>query len=188
MITDTGEFKMSAGKFLTEVIFKFAAPWLLTLLALGLIGLSLGIIVDYRWMLGTLFIIFILAPTLMVFIYYYFGLRREAYVNTVLHTISLQDKGMSFTLKFPVSNHAESSDVENEEVAQVRNEFFSYADMLPMKTGLNSVSIPLRSPAKGYLWIPRSAFQSDEDMSEFLEYLDNKIRQSEHIDNQVSTR
>lgn len=185
MVNNTGEFKMSAGKFLTEVIFKFAAPWLLTLTALGLIGLSLGIMVDYRWMLGTLFIIFILAPTLMVFIYYYFGLRREAYVNTVLHSISLQDNGLSFALKFPAPNHADGSDVENEEEEIVRNEFFSYADMLPMQTGLKSVSIPLRSPAKGYLWITRSAFQSDEDMAEFLEYLDNKIRQAEHTDNQV---
>lgn len=187
MVTDTGEFRMSAGKFITEVIFKFAAPWLLTLTVIGLIGLMLGVMIDYRWMLAVLFIIFIIAPTMLAFIYYYFGLRREAYVNTVLHTITLQDNGMLFTLKFPVSNHEESSDVEKEGEVQIREEFFAYSEMLPMKTGLKSVSIPLRSPAKGYLWIPRSAFQSDDSMAEFLEYLDNKILHSAQSGKKIST-
>lgn len=165
----TLEFRMGPSKFLSEMIFRYGAPWLLSLCVLGVTGITLGILIDYRWLFAVLFIIFVIAPTLLVFIYYYFGLRREAYVNTVLHSITAQDHGLLFRLKFPAN-----SDSPDDEPL-VREEFFSYADMLPMRTGLKSVTIPLRTPAKGSLWIPRSAFDSDNDMATFLQFLDGKL-------------
>lgn len=196
-VLSTLEFRMGPSIFLSEVIFRYGAPWLLALCALGLSGIALCILVDYRWLLAVLFLIFVLAPTLLVFIYYYFGLRREAYVNTVLHSITANDAGLIFHLKFPanssrkdegagdvqdnvtdnVTDNGVDNGVENGSIA--RDEFFGYDVMLPMRTGMKSVTIPLRAPAKGSLWIPRSAFGSDDDMASFLKYIDGHLEQSE---------
>lgn len=171
----TEEFRMGAAKFVSEMIFRYAAPWLLLLSALGVAGVILGVTVDYRWLMAMLLVVFVIAPMLLVLVYYYFGLRREAYVNTVPHRIILTDDGMLFKLRFFPVNNAADDNVDKNEEDIVREEHFRYSEMLPVKTGLNSVSVPLRAPAKGYLWIPRQAFKSDDDMAEFLELLESRI-------------
>lgn len=172
----TKEFRMSPGKFVLEMIFRYGASWLLALCAIGVTGIALGILVDARWFFSVLLVIFVVAPMLLSLLYYYFGLRREAYVNTVRHTITLRENGLLFTLKFVILNKDKQEDVETEDEDTIeREEFFRYDDMESMKTGLNSVKIDLRSPAKGFIWIPRQAFSSDDEMVFFLKHLDSHI-------------
>lgn len=172
----TSEFRMGAAKFASEIIFRYAAPWLLSLSAIGVIGVVMGVIVDYRWLFAVLFLIFVIAPMLLVLLYYYFGLRREAYVNTVHHKIIICEEGMLFKLRFMSANKDSADGVDKQEEHIVREEFFKYSEMLPMKIGFNSVSVPLRAPAKGFLWIPRRAFESDDDMADFFKILESRIQ------------
>lgn len=180
-VTESKVFRMSAGRFMTEMIFRYSAPWLLLLCAIGLTGIVFGIILDYRWLLAALFLVFIIAPALVMLLYYYFGLRREAYVNTIPHIVVLTDKGMIMRLRIPLSAPdscdagGAGTDGGEEKEYRWRDEFFAYTEMLPMRTGMKSVSVPLKAPAKGILWIPREAFGSDDEMAGFLEVLDSHL-------------
>ena len=157
----TLEFKMTQFNWMREMIFRYAWIWMLSLSLLAVAGLVLGIVVDLRWLVGSLMLVCIVLPSLLLFLYYYFGLRREAFVNTVPHTLTPTEQGLQVTLKL---------DPETE-----RQEFFHYSDMRPMQIGPNSVTIPLKAPAKGFIWIPANAFENPQDLEITINYIDQKI-------------
>lgn len=157
----TLEFKMTQLQWMREMIFRYAWMWMLGLSLAAVAGLVLGITVDLRWLVCALMVICLIIPSFLLVMYYYFGLRREAFANTVRHTLTPTDTGLIVTLKL---------DEETE-----REEFFEYTDMLPMQIGPNSVTIPLKSPAKGFIWIPAHAFENTSDLESTLQEIDKKI-------------
>lgn len=159
-VEESREFSMSAGRFALEMIFRYAWVWLLTVCAAALAGLIVGIIVDIRWLVVALMVVTIIMPMLLVFQYYYFGLRREAYVNTLPHTIIAGNDGLTLRLHLD---------------PDVRDEFFPYAEMLPMRFGAKSAYIPLKAPAKGFIWIPADAYEDPDKMTCFLKSVDSNI-------------
>lgn len=179
----TEEFRMTSAKFVGEMIFRHGWAYLLTLSLLGVAGIALGVAVDYRWFIIVLMLLFLVAPLLLALLYFYFGLRREAYVNTMPHTVAADDRGLTFNLRMSdlsdLSDESDKSDRSNN--SECREEFFPYSSMTPMQVGLKSVSIPLKSPAKGFLWVPVAAFVSDDKASAFLLKVETEICRANNL-------
>lgn len=173
---------MNAVNFLTTFIFRYAWLWLLALCAIGLGGLILGIVVDLRWMVVGLMVVLIILPMIASFLYYYYGLKPECYINTVPHFFEFSEDGISVTMTFPKVEKTQSDEdadlpvSKEEDSPQItRSEFFSYATMSPFVVNSKSVIIPFKTPLKGFLWIPEDAFDDEEKMASTLRFLDNKI-------------
>lgn len=176
---ESRRFRMGTANFVSHLIFTYAGPWLLALCGTAVVGVALGIAVDLRWFIVGLMIVFIIIPMLMAFMYYYHGLRRECLVNSVDHTLIVEDGGITVRMFFPsVDNTAEDGGDAglNEEERVVH---FDYKDMKPFGIGVKSIAISFRKPLKGFLWMPFDAFGSPEETERVLGILDSRIHKED---------
>lgn len=161
-------FKMSSASFVKEMIFRYGGIWLGTLSMLAVAGIALGIAIDLRWLIIALMVIFLLMPMAVAFIYYYYGLRKECYVNTVPHKLILTSDGLTARMFF--SNYDENNSEQDN--IRTRDEHFPFSQMHPYRIGNDSAIIPLRTPLKGFIWIPLKAYSTPEHLRELLEIVD----------------
>ena len=175
--------KMDARSFVMELVFRYAWIWILGLSVVAVMGIALGITVDLRWLVVGLLIVCVVAPTLLAFLYYYYGLQRGCFVNTLPHRIVIADDGLIARLVIPVSDKKEHDDGDNEDNTadkyRIRDEFFPFDKMHRFVIGNNSAIIPLKSDLKGFLWIPANAFNDESHLSDLLKLLDSKIKGEE---------
>lgn len=181
-------YRMRGASFAVEMMFRYSGIWLLGLFVLALLGIILGVTVDLRILVVGLMVIFVVFPMVLAFLYYYFGLRKECFINTIPHSLLITDDGLTVRMFFYPDNKGQDGDVVEESsdnnessdtdvIPQIREEFFSYSQMLPYRIGSKSVTIPLRSPAKGFIWIPADAFDDNAELASALELIDTRIRQ-----------
>lgn len=153
---------MKGSNFMVSFIFRYAWIWLVLLSALGVTGLVLGLTVDLSWAIVGLMIILILLPLIALFVYYFYALRPECYVNTVRHSISFSEQGIRATLCF------------NDET--VRRQFFPFSDFDKIDLNVKSVLIRFRKPRKGYIWIPLYAYGSEEEFADMVSFVIDRIK------------
>lgn len=178
-------FKMSGTIFVTEMLFRYSGAWLLGLFSMALLGVILGVTVDLRLLVIGLMVVFVVLPMVLAFLYYYYGLRRECFINTIPHSLLIGDDGLTVRMILTADNTDEeeeitedSHDSSDKSVAtRIRDEFFSYSQMLPYRIGSKSVTIPLRTPDKGFIWIPADAFDDNTELASALELIDTRVRQ-----------
>lgn len=163
----TKEYKMNGVNFITSFIFRYAWIWIVALCILGLLGLCLGLTVDLRLFIVGLMIIMIIMPMLAAFLYFFYGLKKECYINTVNHYIEFDNEGLSITLLFGT---------RNEDNRQMRVERFTYSEFDSLQIGPKSVTIYFKSPKKGFIWIPAYAFEDENTIAGTLSFIDEKIR------------
>lgn len=177
---ESKEYRMGSGRFASELLFRYGGWWLLLLSMTAVAGIVLGICLDLRWMVVGLMTVFVVIPMVLAFLYYYYGLRRECFVNTIPHKIDVSEDGITVLLRISASVQSESSDTDslqenNDAELEYRREFFPFSAMSPYRIGNNSVIIPFRSPAKGFLWIPADAYDDEEILADTLRFIDSRI-------------
>lgn len=165
--SQTRVFRMGSGRFAMELIFRYSWIWMLGLSVLSVAGIVLGITVNLRWLVVGLLVICVVIPMVLAFLYYYYGLQRGCFVNTIPHRIVVSEDGLIARLVI--------RDSEAPEEVRVRDEFFPFNRMRPFVVGNDSAVIPLKSPAKGFIWIPADAFNDENHLSDLLKTLDSKI-------------
>lgn len=163
----TLEYKMSVGHFASEMLFRHAGKWMLTLTLVSVAALVVGITIDIRWFIVGLMFVLVVIPMVLMFLFYYFGLRRESFVNTVPHVLEITDGGIEIEMRFP-------GDDEDSE-PKLRRESFAFSEMLPIRFGLKSATVPLKHPSGSFIWIPADAFEDSDDVARALETIDNRI-------------
>lgn len=194
--SESDEFKMTGARFVSEMIFSYGAPWMLSLSITALVGLVFGIAIDLRWLVIGLMIVFLIIPMFLMFLYYYYGMRKECYVNIIPHTLSVRDDGISLNLRFPIyseDDYDDQSDREEEEneLSSIesatekmpdlsnktieRVESFPFGMMESVRVGNNALKIYLKFPHKGFIWIPVEAYQNKDDIELLYEILDKRI-------------
>lgn len=183
--TDT--FRMKPARFASEMIFKYGAIWLITLCVCALAGLILGIAVDLRFFLASFMVIFIIAPLVLIFIYYYFGLKKECYVNAVNHSIIIHPSHIEAKLVFntPKDIDTENGDEENSPFADSkksvdsetisRSETFEFSEFREVRLGLDSITLEFLPSRKGFVWIPAFAFDDPKDYHAAYKYLTERL-------------
>lgn len=167
-------FRMTPGRFAAELVFRYAWIWILALSLGAVAGIALSIMVDLRWLVITLLIVCIVMPMVLAFLYYYYGLKRGCYVNTVPHRIVMTDEGLAARLVIPLRDEdiAENDEEQGEARYRTRDELFPYSSLRPFTIGSNSAIIPLSGKGAGFLWIPADAFADPENLAALLKRLD----------------
>lgn len=181
-------YKMNGLRFASEMIFRYGGTWLLSLSAVGVIGIVAGIVVDLRWLVLALMVVFIVIPMVMAYIYYYYGLRKECYVNVVEHTARIDDESIVMTLLLPSAAQVEDTESEETEnnvidcsasdstVEKRRVDVaFPYSDLKRLEMGMNSIVIKFKINRKGFLWIPANAFTDEAQFVKVYDALSQKI-------------
>lgn len=184
---ESRQFRMGGMQFVAEMIFRYAGKLMLFLSATAVLGIVLGVTVDFTWFFAALMIVFIVLPLLVAFLYYYIGLRRECFINTTIHTLNVCSQGIGVRMMFPVGDDQQDNDQELDEESQscfeserynIREEFFPYSQMESVRIGVKSVVIPFRSPLKGFIWIPADAFSTPEALGEVLDMIETHVTES----------
>ncbi|MDE7403300.1 MAG: hypothetical protein K2M87_07815 [Muribaculaceae bacterium] len=165
------------------MIFRYAAWPMLALSLIGVAGLVLGIAIDVRWLLGALLVLFVVAPLLIMFLYFAIATRNGNSVNTTNHYFTVKNSGLECVILLPplkdnvsdsTSSDANVSEENHDTELEKRSVMFEYNRLAPFRIGSDAVIIPLKKPEKGFLWIPADAFPEPADMTEMLQLLDQK--------------
>lgn len=162
-------FRMGHGLCAAEMFSLFGRRWLYLFLALIVLGIIAGFFISPVWFMVTLILVFTVVPMAVLFLYYYYGLNTECYMNVSPHSLGLSEDGVKVSLY-----EALPDDEEEAGPPAMTRAFTIGCDRLgSMRLGHDSVSFLI--PGKGFLWIPRSAFLSDEKFAGFIESI-NRIK------------
>lgn len=186
----TNLFRMGGMRFARELIFRYAAAWLLALSMLAVVGLAFGVAVDLRWMVVALMLVFVVIPMVLAVCYYYFGLRRECYVNAFPHTLEITPEGITATMHFKSRRPAgenPADEMETEPEEKIVTEFFPSEMLGDIRLGPSSFTLPVTSRGEkaegmgkhrsaGFIWIPVEAFDCEEDYAAAVDMLNKKLR------------
>lgn len=170
-------FKMSAGRFAIELLFRYAWIWLLSLSLFAVAGIVLGVTVGLLWLVAALLIICIVLPMVLGFLYYFYGLRKECFVNTVPHRLILCEDGIACRLwikETKEDSRQHMDDVSDKSEIRFRDEVFPFSKMARFIIGKDSAIVPLKKPASGFLWIPADSFADAGHLTLLLQKLDEK--------------
>lgn len=158
-VMESREIRMGHGNFATQLVFRYAGGWLLALSAVAVAGIVFGITVDLKWFVAGMMVVFIIIPMALAFLYYYYALRKEFYVNMTPHRLIVGENGISAIMRFVRQEDPdEYGSGEAEREVTEREVFFSYSVMKSCIPSGNSFVINFRKHCKGFLWFPSDAF------------------------------
>ena len=106
VVIESREIRMSHGNFVSQLVFRYAGWWLLALSAVAVTGVVFGITVDLRWFVAGMMVVFIIIPMVLAFLYYYYALRKEFYVNMTPHRLLVGENGISAILRIAGQEYA----------------------------------------------------------------------------------
>ncbi len=177
VVIESREIRMSHGNFVSQLVFRYAGWWLLALSAVAVTGVVFGITVDLRWFVAGMMVVFIIIPMVLAFLYYYYALRKEFYVNMTPHRLLVGENGISAILRIAGQ---EDPDESGSEVTELEV-FFSYSVMKSCIASDNSFVITFRKQCKGFLWFPSDAFGEIDSSGRAIEMICSGIyRYSPH--------
>lgn len=138
-------------------------PLMLLLLFLC-ISLFLSALIDIRYLIVALMIIFIVCPMIMGFLYYYYGLGERCYFNVTDHDIELLENAVKIQMYFPeFTDEEKDGGEESEKTYRCVDKYFDYDIFHRYYVRPNSIVFPLGSSRiDGFLWLPENAFGSSE--------------------------
>ncbi len=155
---ETDMIRMSGKKLILTLFYLYGGWALITLAFLALPALAAGIFIDLRWLIVFLMLLFLVTPMLMVFLYFYHGLRQSTASNIVEHKLLFTQTGITFRL-FEKVEEEEYTEEESKEKWHVRSEkLYPYDQVANYKTSSDGVLLMLTAPEKGFIWLPYTAF------------------------------
>lgn len=168
---------MDQRDFARELIFRCGGWWLLALSVVAVAGLVAGITVDIGWFIIGLMVFFIVTPLALAFLYYFYGLRKEFYVNTVPHRIIVDEEGITTVMRLSDPEDAGNPAEEggDERPVRERKEFFSYSMMKDCLPGHGAFIVTFKKSSKGFIWFPITAFGAPDNVEFALDLIYNAI-------------
>lgn len=186
---ESDTFSMGRGDFALKMFPFFGWRWLIWLSIGAVAAIVAAFVFDLRIMIVGLALIFLIIPAVAAWLYYYYGLRRECFVNVIPHKLSISEDGIVCRVFFypykdkddAVEDNAdekETDKVENSHVdePEYRDYLFEYSTMSPYTVYPKGILLPLGSPEKGFLWMPESAWRTPEDFTDFTKALGGMLQ------------
>ncbi|MDE6028054.1 MAG: hypothetical protein K2G23_08290, partial [Muribaculaceae bacterium] len=96
---ETKVFKIGKGRFARLLFERHGQGWLFGGVFLFMVSLILGVLVDYRILAIAFLLVCIVAPGLMLILYYNYGMKGENFINVIDHRIEIENAGMKLFLK-----------------------------------------------------------------------------------------
>lgn len=177
---ETRLFKMGRSRLITTLLYLYCGWAIMTLVVVAISALLAGIFVDLRWAVVFLMILFLIAPFLMVFLYFYHGLRPSTALNVVEHYLIFKDEGIIIRLLDKIEPEDNDS-VENTKWTVRYEHFYPFRMIDSCISGSNGYIIRLRKPESGFIWLQYDAFKEPSDLNRALQFINNGIRDKRSI-------
>lgn len=165
----TSIFKLSGSKFLislTKLIgFKWLFPAIVVVVATMITAFILS---DIRIAIVALMILFIVTPMIMALFYINYGLLKNCYLNVINHKVILSEEKILVQI-----HYIKKSDGENQE-EEIREHIIDWKLVNKVRCGINDLLIIISQPEFGFLEIPLSSFQNNQDISKALSIISEK--------------
>ncbi len=169
-------FVMGRREFGRQLLLLHGMPWVAAFLLALIPVLLLGIFHDLRWIIVFFMLICLVLPMLTFFLYFYHGMRASTVTNIVPHSLRIDDEGITVTL----------FDLSEDEDGVTRHNFrserqFPFRLFKRYITGYSCVILPLKSPEKGFLWLPLSAFADNDEFIHAVKTIGEGIKRNNGI-------
>ncbi len=168
----TNVLRMSKTVFFKEMLKLYGAPWILVFLLILITAAVLSVIHDLRWIIVALMIVCITAPMMLAFFYIFHGMKPLTVINSLPHTLSFEDDGITATL---LSQH-KNEETNETEYTELSRRFLPYSEIRSYKSGVTSIILPFEKGDKGFIWLPVSAFDEENGLLDAMNKVISAIR------------
>lgn len=176
----TETFRMSRAAFAASMTRLYAMKWIWgAAAAVAVCGLA-GAIIDVRWLIVALMVVFIVAPMVFAFLYFHYGLRLSCACNVLPHSLSFSERGITATVETACGAGGDDAEGARCGVAEtkIREFFFPAGSFRRYHVAPDGVVLPLSAPDGGFLWIPANAFPSPSDFNEAVGMIGRCLRRN----------
>lgn len=157
-------FKVPSGLVL-QIMYRRFGKWpSIVTGALVVAVCVLGVCIDPAWFVVALMLLFIALPMVAAYLYFWFGMRPECFVNTHLHRLTIQRGAVDVAL-------ITEADPETGTAERTTLYTFAIDRRLPYTAGANGLTIIPAPPSKGFFYVPYDAFRTTADLDAATELL-----------------
>ena len=191
----TTRFRISNFKFALLLFRLLAGWWLLPPIIIFITAIILSVTVDLAYAIVALMVLLILVPLMMAFLYIYYGLAPNCWMNIIEKELYLSPSGIEMkmyikqksvdsedTFDNPLeegisqeddNSMSEENEVESiEYVIEERTKTIERHEIENMNISTDNIILSIKGKPKGFLYIPISAIVN---LSKFLNELRSKI-------------
>lgn len=175
----TGRYRTPHGRFLAAMLWRHGMAWF-TVTAAAVVTLAvLGAVIDLRLAILALMLLFFVLPVIAMFLYFNHGLRPEAFVCVMPHTVTFQATG-NVRIDITVEERKEHEDEEftapgTAPAARTVSYEFALRNPGPYYVGRDGITLLLDGRSRGFVPVPYSAFASKEDLQRAVALLTGDI-------------
>lgn len=176
-------YRVNSGEFVKNLFLQFGKPWLYLFSILIAGAIVATFVLDFRWAILLFFILLIIFPAVMAFLYFSHALTRECFINTLPHSVNVIDDRLVIKL-FSKTNKTTENNTESEiigtdetdnntytEYQEIRTESFDKNMITGYKFNIDSIIIFLADRHSGFLIVPFNAFDNDSEYRAFSEWI-----------------
>lgn len=161
-------FKVNRSTFARLLFERYAQSWIFGGGFLFIVSLMLGFLVNYRIFLLAIILICLVAPAMMMILYYNYGMKGENYVNVIDHRIEIGTNAVTLYLKVRgEEDDEEEKDKEDkgdkkEDKEEWRRYEYPFSWFGRYTVGKDYVVFPFLAPRIGFLYLPADAFKETD--------------------------
>lgn len=170
----TTSFRIANKKFAVEMFRRYGAVWVWISVSMVAVATALAIFHDSRWVIVVLMIVFLVAPAVLAWLYFYHGLKPVSAVNVVEHRVAFGSDGMAIIVYPKPAVEEDGAPQDTYRTEQLLN--IGYDRVAGIEVGLSSVSLPVDKGRGGFLCVPAAAFEAEEDFKEAMDRVAKGIR------------
>ncbi|MDE7414069.1 MAG: hypothetical protein K2N05_09855 [Muribaculaceae bacterium] len=197
-------FSISKSEFATILFQRHGLPWIAGGSLMLLTAIFLGFALDYRIFILAVILLFLIAPAVLLILYYNYGMKGKSFLNVLPHRIQIFNERTVIWLKVKEcepeeadrinsekrgaatvecgDETGEKSDIKNDE--EWRRYDFSLECYGNYSVGKNYVVFPFLTPEGGFLYLPLKAFRSEEEFSKAVSLMaGTNLNKKENEDN-----
>lgn len=173
----TRVFKADKARFAGLLLERHGQSWIYCGFLLFFIAVVFGFALDYRIFIVAVLLVCIVAPALLLILYYNYGMKGENFLNVLEHRMELNTDSISLFLKVKGDEEIEEDDEENEG-EPVKEEWKVYEYPISSfgrySVGKDYVVFPFKSPKEGFLYLPLDAFENQNDFMEAIKMINRE--------------
>lgn len=171
---------MPRSRLLATLILLYGWPWIGALSVAFFATVAIGIFIDLRWVVISMMLIFLIAPLLIAYLYFYHGLKQMTAINVVPHILTLSDadiivdipaKDIQTDRSTDNSTDIPTREDEDCKAAQWRRLLFPYSSFQGLLTASSGYLLMATNKENGFLWIPYTSIADENTLKHFHEML-----------------
>lgn len=182
-VIGTEIFRIGRRRFAMLLFERHGQIWIFGGFFLIIVAIILGFAVDYRLFILALLLVCLVAPALLMVMYYNYGLKGENFLNVLDHRIEIDQDCITLLLR--VKGEADSDpdgqeQKERNEKEEWRDYVYPFSSFGNYSVGKDYVVFPMLKPKEGFLYLPVEAFFNQEEFSEAVKRISKRERNEDN--------